>query len=506
MATIPQKAAREHIKGLPPPKRGKVRDTYKGLRTCRGLTSNQTLLPVATDRISAFDFVLPCEVRQKGEILTAMNIFWRTGPLKAVIGKRHDLVAYGSDIDEFLSESLRGNPDIQKRSMVILRKKMAGFEGIPRGYLVGTGLEAYNDTNPHVVCGYPLPDGLHDGSKLAKHLFTTTTKAKFGHDVHIPVSQVVKRYGKGPMQLGLELYDAATAYAESRGILIADTKFEFWIDADGTVGIGDEVLTPDSSRFWLAFMYALAQEKKKSPQGMDKQYVRDYLKSLNIDLLDPTNPKHLKRLADLEIPRSLLEVTSLLYRYAFWALTGSKIEAFQRHEMGIAVSDVKPWVDIVIGSTSDEWQIKEAVDLLKGRANYRVTVLSCHRHDDKEEKLERFVQHELTQRTTHVLSGAGEAAALPGILKTKLCKYDRFYVPVLGVGCKGKNREADMAARLSVKRLPGQPVELSTNGQAYFGPKGFKAAARAILEQEFYPRKIEARPAVFGLWNLALSV
>ncbi len=493
MPSIPENAARQHLVGLPLQRRGKVRDTYEGL------TDSTCIFPVATDRISAFDFVLPTEIQGKGEVLTAMNVFWRTEPLASVIGPNHDLVAFGTGVDAFLPDELKNNSALQKRSLVVKKKPMCSFEGIPRGYLTGTGLEAYEKSNPHCVCGHLMPHGLYDGSELPRPIFTTTTKAEVGHDTHILFQDVQSRYGDKPGILGMAMYSAAQEYAKSRGLIIADTKFEFWKDDDGTVGIGDEVLTPDSSRFWLAPIWRKSQEKKQSPAGMDKEFVRKFLKGLNVDLLDPENPKHLKRVSAVALPENICRVTAQLYRYAFWKLVGSKLEKYQREKMGIAVRDRRLRIEIVIGSESDRPQLERGLAVLKGRADFRVTVLSCHRNDDLHETLDDFVKHELLKADIGILC-AGEAAALPGIGKTKTCKYGRPELPIIGVACKGKNEEADLAAKLSIKRLPGQPVELDPHGEPYFAASGFEAACMDALEHEFLPKAIESKPSVTGTW------
>lgn len=486
MAKIPIGAERTFINDIPPWKRGKVRDTYE-------LLDHNLLLPVATDRVSGFDFVLGTEVPQKGEVLTAMNVFWRTRPF-VLASFNHDLVACGAGIETHLPLKLRGNPELQKRAVVIKKKKMCLFEAIARGYLTGSGLKAYNKTDPHTVCGHILPTGLYDGAKLPEPIFTPSTKAEVGHDEHITAESVRAEFGSEPEELTLLLYEKAQEYARSRGIIIADTKLELWRDASG-FGIGDEVLTPDSSRFWDYNAWLIAQQEKKSPQALDKQFVRNYLLTLGVDQMDPKLPEHVEHVGSLTIPAEIIRMTTRLYRYVFWRLAECKLETFQREIMGIATSDPKPRIEVVVGSENNLPQIAEGLEVLKGRAVGQVSVLSCHRNEGE---LEVFARELLTKADV-VIAGAGKAAALPGIIKSKLCRFNRPDIPVIGVAFESENASTNQAAFLSIECLPGQPVELRRDGKAYFGPEGFRHACVAAVEHEFLPKTFQPRPAQIGL-------
>jgi phosphoribosylaminoimidazole-succinocarboxamide synthase len=307
---------------------GKVRDSF----TLPGHPDK--MLVVATDRISIFDFVLNATVAQKGEVLTAMTVFWLTKVLQRF---SHHLVASYSDIDEYLPEALRGNRSLQRRALVVKNLDMLQTELIVRGYLTGSGWRTYQAEKK--ICGIPLPDGYHDGSRLAQPIFTPTTKATEGHDEDIPADSISSDF----RILALSMYSAAAAYALVRGIIIADTKFEVGLNKT----VADEVLTPDSSRFWLQEDWIAAAEQRHSPSGFDKEPVRDWGRVVNttidddgkriigINKLDPTDPTHLRFVDKLEVPLGVLESTTARYLKIFEMLTGMTLEQFQQAKMAV---------------------------------------------------------------------------------------------------------------------------------------------------------------------------
>ena len=315
----------EYVIGLPLVSRGKVRDTYD--------LGDGLLLVVASDRISIFDFVLNAVVALKGEVLTAMNIFWKTHVLADFDS---DLVAFGADIDGFLPTHLQGNPSLQKRAVVVKKLKMFPVEAIVRGYLTGSGLKAYQDTDPHTVCGHVLPAGLHDGSILPKPIFTPTTKATEGHDEHISAQSVEDVYGSELSRRSLSLYEVAHLYAKQRGITIADTKFEFGQDEHGRLRLGDEALTPDSSRFWDVTEWKEASLRSQSPQSHDKQFVREWGKNFRIHQRDPQDQDgDYPWVRGLVVPSEILDQTTAIYLNIFQRLVGKSLQDFQRENMGI---------------------------------------------------------------------------------------------------------------------------------------------------------------------------
>lgn len=312
---------------------GKVRDTY-------GLANHSDLLlVVATDRVSIFDFVLPALVKDKGKVLTAMTIFWLRRVLK---GYNHHLVAFGQGIGEYLPAILQNNPELQSRALVVKKLSIVPVEAIVRGYLTGSGWTAYQESKR--VCGIQLPPDLHDGSKLPVPIFTPSTKAETGHDEHLDAQEVLARYGRGIMTLAQSIFSEISTYAEARGIILADTKLEF-----GQAGtLGDELATPDSSRYWLRSEWEEAVKQRKSPPSHDKEVVRawgktvetpfldgDGEKIVGIGSLDPEDPEHIAFVHSLEVPEVLLETTTDRYREIFRLLTGSNLEEFHQSKMGV---------------------------------------------------------------------------------------------------------------------------------------------------------------------------
>jgi len=273
--------------------RGKVRDVYE---------DGHRLLIVATDRISAFDYILPTGIPDKGKVLTQMTLFWLQF-LKSVVP------------NHFLSSDMSDLPrEFAGRSMWVKRAEMFPVECVARGYLVGSGWKDYQKTG--AVCGIPLPKGLRESDALPEPIFTPATKATTGHDENISFDEMAKLTGE-PMatklrNLTLAIYKKAADYARTRGIIIADTKLEF-----GTVGgeivLADEVLTPDSSRFWPLDKY----EPGRAQPSYDKQYVRDYLESIHWNKQPPAPA----------LPEDVAERTSEKYKDAYRELTGKPLEA-----------------------------------------------------------------------------------------------------------------------------------------------------------------------------------
>ena len=251
--------------------RGKVRDIY---------AIDDKLLMVATDRISAFDVVLPTEIPDKGKILTALSVYWFE-VMKDIIPNH--LIT--TDVDRFPAVCRPYRSQLEGRTMLVRKSHPAPVECIVRGYLVGSGWKDYQNTG--TVCGIPLPKGLIEASRLEQPIFTPSTKAAVGaHDVNITFAEMVEKIGQARAErmrdVTIAIYQRARDMAERKGILIADTKLEFGIEGNDVILI-DEILTPDSSRFWPADGY----HPGKTPDSFDKQYVRDYLLSLNWDMRPP---------------------------------------------------------------------------------------------------------------------------------------------------------------------------------------------------------------------------
>ena len=281
-------------------RRGKVRDVYA--------VDEESLLIVATDRISAFDCVLPTPIERKGEVLTALSRFWFEK--LAHIVANHLL---STNIDEMPEAVRRHSPMLSGRSMLVRRAEVFPVECVVRGYLVGSGWKDYLRTGE--VCGHKLASGLRESEELPEPLFTPSTKAEEGHDENISEDQVRDILGeKVTAQLrdtSTQLYSEAREYARSRGIIIADTKFEFGLDTNGELILVDEVLTPDSSRFWPASSY----EPGQSQPSFDKQFVRDYLETLDWDKKPPAPT----------IPANIASATTARYLEAHRLLTGNQL-------------------------------------------------------------------------------------------------------------------------------------------------------------------------------------
>jgi phosphoribosylaminoimidazole-succinocarboxamide synthase len=282
------------IKSLPLLGRGKVRDNYA--------VGDDKMLIVTSDRLSAFDVILPDPIPGKGEVLTAVANFW-FGKLAGIIPNQLTGIDPESVVAPDEREQVRG------RAIVVKRLKPLPIEAVVRGYLIGSGWKDYRATGK--VCGIPLPTGMQMAQQLPEPLFTPSTKAEQGtHDENIDFATVEKTIGAAlaaqVRDAAIALYKKAADYARTRGIIIADTKFEFGLDAAGKLYLIDEVLTPDSSRFWPADTYQVGT----SPASFDKQFVRDYLETLDWNKQAP-GPK---------LPPEILEKTSAKYREALTRL------------------------------------------------------------------------------------------------------------------------------------------------------------------------------------------
>ena len=287
-----------------PDSRGKVRDIYD---------AGENLLMVATDRISAFDFILPDEIPFKGEVLNRISAFW--------FDKFADIVPnhlVSIDPADFPEEFAEYRDYLAGRAMLVKKAQTIPIECIVRGYLTGSGKKTYDENG--TVCGIQLPEGLTEASKLPEPLFTPSTKAEIGdHDENISFERCCEIVGEDIARqirdLSLKIYKVAAEYAATRGIIIADTKFEFGV-IDGKVTLIDECLTPDSSRFWPAASY----EEGKIQPSYDKQFVRNWLKA-NWDMTGETP----------HLPAEVIDGTSERYREAFQIITGSQFTSMKEN-------------------------------------------------------------------------------------------------------------------------------------------------------------------------------
>lgn len=297
MTQIPETLFDSNIESLPLLHKGKVRDVYS--------VDDNTLLIVTTDRLSAFDVVLPTAIPGKGAVLTALSNFW--------FQKTSEIVP-NHILSDLSLEDVLADPEermrVEGRAIVVRKLSALPVEAIVRGYLIGSGWKDYQKTG--AVCGIALPEGLQQADRLPEAIYTPSTKAAVGdHDENIAYDQTVDLIGSALAQevkeVSLRIYQEAAAYALKRGIIIADTKFEFGVDEKGTLVLIDEVLTPDSSRFWPADSYRPGM----SPPSFDKQYVRDYLETLDWD----------KKAPGPELPLEVVQRTADKYREALQILT-----------------------------------------------------------------------------------------------------------------------------------------------------------------------------------------
>jgi phosphoribosylaminoimidazole-succinocarboxamide synthase len=291
------------LPGIQPVASGKVRDVYAVHDDKLG----ELLLIVATDRISAFDCILPQGIPGKGRLLTQMSLFWFDF-LRGIVPNHlvtADVDAYPAPLHDFRDR-------LEGRSMLVRRCRMEPVECVARGYISGSGWKDYKRTG--AICGIPLPAGLRESDPLPEPIFTPATKAETGHDENISFEAAAHIVGRQTAEvlrdLTLRIYTAASLHAESRGIVLADTKFEFgW--HQGVLLLADEVLTPDSSRFWPRDEYLPGRAQK----SFDKQFVRDYLEILDWDKKPPAPP----------LPADVIEKTAAKYREAYTRLTGKAL-------------------------------------------------------------------------------------------------------------------------------------------------------------------------------------
>ncbi|QEA12712.1 phosphoribosylaminoimidazolesuccinocarboxamide synthase [Comamonas flocculans] len=292
------------LHSLPLLARGKVRDNYA--------VGEDRLLMVASDRLSAFDVILGEPIPGKGQLLTQMALFWfdRLGHIvpNHLTGEAPESVVAPDEL-----------PQVQGRAMLVQRLRPIAIEAVVRGYLAGSGWKEYQAGRK--VCGVPLPEGLRNASRLPRPIYTPAAKAASGHDENITFEQTVQMVGSELAarirDTSIRLYEEAAAYALTRGLIIADTKFEFGLDRDGALVLMDEVLTPDSSRYWPVQEHEAALASGRNPPSFDKQFVRDWLEQARVDG-QPWN----KTAPAPQLPAEVIAKTAAKYREAYERLTG----------------------------------------------------------------------------------------------------------------------------------------------------------------------------------------
>jgi phosphoribosylaminoimidazole-succinocarboxamide synthase len=314
---------------------GKVRDTW-------ALPDHSDLLlQVATNRISIFDFVLNAQVPRKGEVLTAMTVFWLT---QVVQSFRNHLVSFGSGIDRYLPENLRDNNELQRCALIVEKLTMIPAESIIRGALTGSGWTSYQESGQ--VCGIPLPSGLNDGDLIPDPifpLFAPSDKAEVGHDEHISATSAIEQFGRPIGDIPRAAYLIAFMHAYNRGVLLADTKLELGKTSGGIWTIADEIFTPDSSRFWDLAEWLESRKKGFSPTSWDKQSVRDAGKIVEtpfgvtgINKLKPENPDHVAFVHQVPISAEVIGIAEERYATILQRLVEMSLSEYQEKAMLIA--------------------------------------------------------------------------------------------------------------------------------------------------------------------------
>ena len=497
------------LEGLLYPGRGKVRDIYM-------LPSGKRLF-VATDRISALDYVLNAVIFMKGIALNVATVFW----LKYLeqFGIKHHMVAYGAGIDEFLPKHLRGNADLQSRAMVVENLRILDKEFVYRACLTGSALAPYKESG--IVCGHKLPPGLQDGDELQKMIFTPTTKAQEGHDLHITAESVM---AENPDQVkrGLLIFRLAYDYAKAHGIILADTKFEISVDNI----LADEVLTPDSCRYWPEpeWRVGRAEANRKAPPSFDKEPIRTWLKAKiakwveehpkelaewvakldnpKIKGFDPEIPECVDVVHGLEMPKSLIKQTTQGYCYIDWRLIGKTVDRFRVEDMGIQLPKPEPMnVLLLCGSRSDydKYQIAQLVDSYhSSEVLLTAGVGSCHRRPEDIRNLPFKTKYDL------IIGAGGDAFAQPGVIDSWM-HFFKSETRVAGVALGEPGSEGLLAAQLSIKKLPSQPVIMDEIvGEPYTGILGLRKLLDRVINGELPPvksrKEAEFEPALCRNW------
>ncbi len=305
---------------------GKVRDSYRV-----SAFGQPYRLVMVSDRVSVYDFVLGFEIPFKGEVLSAMNLLMRLHLREKLPHIEQDLAAYGKAIDTYLPLQFRGNAPMQKVGTVVRPQDMRLVEVVIRGYLTGSGYKSYKQDGS--VCGNVLPEGLKEGARLTQAIYTPTTKAAEGHDEPLRYQDVDREYGSELGQRGIEVYCCASSLAESRGLILVDTKVEF----SKKLVLCDEVGTPDSSRYWDKGAYDKSYPAKLPP-SLDKEFVRQWAQTHGINdgkKFDPKNAEHRIAVKQLRPPHKVVSNTTDIYLSVFAQMANMSLKQFQREVLSV---------------------------------------------------------------------------------------------------------------------------------------------------------------------------
>lgn len=449
------------------------------------------------DCLSVFDVVLGFPIPGKGRVLNGLNLHVKLMLEEAGIVKT-DLVAWGAGVDDYLPERLRGNAETQSRLTIVRKLEPVMVECVIRDYLWGSAVKDY-DPETGMLHGQFVGKGLKKGDKFECPIFDPTTKAAHGqHDEPISAEEVERLY-PGLKQKALEVFIFLSEWARERGFIFVDTKFEFAL-VNGEWVLVDEVATLDSSRFWtIEDRQKFEDGKLKDIPELSKQYARDEAIKIGIQAL--AEAEKWDEAQAVLFSRSQITCVEMIYRYMFWQLTDDKLEEFwQKFNVSFTREDV---ILVVTGSKSDESQLADGLEVLARSTKSRYIICSCHRS-----KAQLMVILSRACKGTYgpikaIIACAGMAAALPGDIKAILAMFGYGEIPVLGVAMESSNADSiekgydEDAALASIERLPGKPVELADEENAYFGPEGFTEACQDAIEHEFLPRPMKELDAVF---------
>ncbi len=487
MATLsPVRKAIPVIPGLELLHRGKVRDTYR--------LTDDLLLQVVTDAVSIFDFLLNAKVPLKGYVLAALSVFWFK-KLEAAGMKTH-LVAFGADIDQYLPEALRNNPDLQSRALVVKKNKMAPVEFVFRSCLTGSAMD------PKKRCGNVFPDGMQEGDMFEKPIFTPTDKAEEGNDKPLDFRETEERFPEA-CAATRAAYEFIAELMKERGLMLVDGKLEASVDGV----LCDELGTPDACRVVGLWEWELSREQatgRKLPPTFDKQFVRAWGISQGINNLKPENPEHVETVHGIKVPSDVILRTTKIYEYIFWRITSVQLDAYQRDVMGVKSGEEKPKrrVAIVCGSESDLPVVDSALGSIGFKHQYFVHVISCHRNP---EELREFAMGGC-ECAEIVIAVGSKAFALPGVLAGEL-RAAGYSIPVVGVALGKEDSAALNAAMLSISELPERTVVMDEiRRRPYAGLDGLCAALMRVDTGEFPPpRPGKVKPPQYGVrTNLAV--
>lgn len=476
-AVIPSRCAPPFLIDGVPTYVGKVRDN--------SLLGPDAILSAVSGRFSSNDFV----IASAPKLGMYRNIMAVAGKLSLENYLRHDMVAYGAGIDEFIPEAYRGNPELQACATILRPLSMIPVEFVYRSHLTGSGYRDYKETGE--LFGVRLPEGMRDGEELPEVMFTPTTKETGAHDAPMSPAYVWNQYPDA-VRAGFAAFLVDRTHCDTKCYLVQpDTKYELGYDSDGQLRFGDENRTVDCARFWDIWEWSGCIDKGQAfPRSLSKEALRIHVKEL-LAGRDPANPEDIRYVhEEMQLAPEFFQDLERLYRYMTWRLVGMKAESYLREMMGV-FDPPEVRVDVLVGSPSDEKWLADGLDLLRKTGSYGVgLVCSAHRNPDT---LSDYARNE---SPNVVVCAGSKALALPGDLRAQFNKVaGKKNIPVIGVALEGSEPEDIEDAVRAIAGLPGLFVEMDSVGLPYQGANGFLEACRSAVYDEFYPRPIKDKPS-----------